>query len=144
MSGHGRLRIAIVDGFQDEREMYAEFLRSRGCDVSVFADLDAAIRTIWVDPPHAVLTRAAATVDGIELTRRIRSDGATRAVAVVLLSTRIEPRVREEALEAGADAFVLLPAPPAAVFRTIQQAVAGRSLRPDPARIRPKTRRHAS
>ena len=48
-------------------------------------------------------------MDGIELTRRLRGQASTAAVPILLLSANNRPAVVIQALEAGADDFLLKP-----------------------------------
>ena len=48
-------------------------------------------------------------MDGIELTRRLRAQASTAAVPILLLSANNWPAIVLQALEAGADDFLLKP-----------------------------------
>ena len=80
-------------------------------------------------PPAAILTRHVqrGPVDGIELTRRVRAEQATRHVAVVVITTRIEAMYAAAAIDAGCDGFLLLPASPELVAYEVERGVAGRA-----------------
>lgn len=108
--------IVIADTFTDEREMYASLLCHKGYEVFACERATEALRIASEGPVAAVITRivqpAGADWDGIELTRRIKEDDRTKHIPVIIITTRIEPHLREAAEEAGCDSFLLLPCGP--------------------------------
>ncbi|WP_449385814.1 LuxR C-terminal-related transcriptional regulator [Cellulomonas soli] len=74
--------------------------------------------------------------DGVEATRRIRADERCAAVRVVVLTTFDDEEYVEGALRAGADAFLLKDAEPAALVDAVHRVHAGESL------LDPKVTRH--
>src|SRR5439155_20033999 len=69
-------------------------------------------------------------IDGIELTRRLRSDERTQRLGVVIITSHIEPSYRDAALCAGCDEYLLLPALPCDVVAAVQRAVTRRGAVP--------------
>ena len=69
-----------------------------------------ACESAWRERPDVVLSNVRMpVVDGIELTRRLRADARTAVVPIVLLSACNRLQTAIEALDAGADDFLLKP-----------------------------------
>lgn len=113
MSGEAT-RALLVDPFRDEREMYAHYLRMKGFDVTECEHPARAVDLAVEKNVAAVVTRVMLNgpIDGLALTRQLKSDDRTRHIPIVVISTRIEPAIRAKAEKAGCDAFLLLPSAP--------------------------------
>ena len=117
--------IFIVDPFPDEAQLYAEFLTMKGCSTTVFGAAEPALDAARRSRPRAIVTRLRArmgAVDGIELTRAIRSDPRTRDVAVVVVTTSPSQADHTAAVEAGCDACIVLPATLDAILEAVGYA----------------------
>jgi CheY-like chemotaxis protein len=129
-----RARVLVVDWVAEEREMYVEGLQAEGFTVGA-ADPSAALAlasTHAFDVILARVTQPHEAIDGIELTRKIKT--ASHRIPVVLVTTRIEPSYRSEALSAGCDAFIMLPATPTDIADILRGALAGQPRPHRPAR----------
>lgn len=107
--------VILVDAFPDEREMYTEFLRHSGFDVSVYDDAAAAVAVARECAAAAIVTRILQpgnAFDGIELTRRIKADERTKHIPVVIITTAVQAQFRSAAERAGCDTFLVLPCAP--------------------------------
>lgn len=122
-------RVLLVGLSDDEQEIFGGCLRRIGFLVEAFAEPEPALRAATDSPPAAIVTRIwqRGPTDGIELTRRVRAHPATRAVAVIVMTTRIEPECRLAAVEAGCDGFLLLPATAEVVAHQVAQGIASRT-----------------
>jgi CheY-like chemotaxis protein len=105
--------LVLADPFDDEREMYAQYFRASGYNVEACRKAEDALAIAIARRPSAVVARIrqSGTIDGIELTRRLRAAVATRRVPVLLLTTHVERHVRPAALAAGCNSVKLLPYP---------------------------------
>lgn len=120
--------VLLISPFEDERTMYSEYLQVKGFEVIVQAEPSKALTTASHEPIQAIVAhvRQRGPVDGIALTRAVRSALGDR-IAVLLLSTAIDPGVRNEALAADCDRFLLLPCPPEELEQEVRAAVGGRT-----------------
>ena len=85
-------------------------LGGRGYRVAVARDGGEAIARMQEEVPAAVVLDAMMPVmDGYQVLRRIRSDHALDAVKVVMLTARHKERDIVEALELGADDYIVKP-----------------------------------
>jgi DNA-binding response OmpR family regulator len=103
--------VLLVDPFTDESEMYMCCLRVAGFDVRVFSDAEEASRAAVHLAPRVVVTRfvQSQSLDGAELTRRLREQHATARTAIVILTTSIKREDRRAATQAGCDSYLELP-----------------------------------
>jgi DNA-binding response OmpR family regulator len=72
------------------------------------------------------------TVDGFELTRRLRLDERTEATKVILLSARRQSADRLEGYAVGADDYVVKPFDPPALLARIRDVLARPARAPRP------------
>jgi two-component system, cell cycle response regulator DivK len=129
--------ILIVDDFDDNREMYAEFLRFTGYRVEEAANgLEALEKAFGLLPDVIVMDLSLPGVDGWEVTRRLKADGRTGHIPVIAVTGHALAGHSQGALEAGCDAFVTKPCLPEDLATEIQ-----RLLDAGPAKSRSKTGR---
>jgi two-component system, cell cycle response regulator DivK len=127
--------ILVVDDFDDNREMYAEFLRFTGYRVEEAANgLEALEKAFGLLPDVIVMDLSLPGVDGWEVTRRLKADGRTKHIPVIAVTGHALAGHSQGALEAGCDAFVTKPCLPEDLATEIQ-----RLLDAGPAKSRSKT-----
>ena len=106
-------RILIVDDFEDARELYAEYLRGRGFEVSSAADGEAALRLALPSGYDLIiLDLALPRMDGIAVLRELRGHPPTAQTPIIILSASVGAGAREQTLRAGADLFLEKPCLP--------------------------------
>ena len=106
-------RILIVDDFEDARELYAEYLRMRGFEVSCAADGEAALRLALPSGYDLIiLDLALPRMDGIAVLRELRRHSPTAKTPIIILSASVGTEAREQTLRAGADLFLEKPCLP--------------------------------
>ena len=106
-------RILIVEDFEDARELYAEFLRLRGFEVTGAADGPEALHLAL--PAHydlIILDLALPRMDGLAVLRALRADPSTARTPIIILSASVGAEPREETLRAGANLFLEKPCLP--------------------------------
>jgi two-component system, cell cycle response regulator DivK len=118
-----RRTLLLVTQFADERAIYGDALRRHGFDVRTVADSDEAFRMASADPPDVVVTRVPQR-GRASLLARLKQGPATCAVPVVILTTLMQPRDREDAVEAGCDGYLLLPTLPETLISEIGRVFA--------------------
>ena len=103
--------LLMIDAFDDEREMYAEYLRLNGFDVRAYGDVAQAVGAALDWQPDVVVTRLRQygnPAGGIDVTRRLKHAAPTRHVPVVMITTSILDSDRVAAGDAHCDAYLLL------------------------------------
>jgi DNA-binding response OmpR family regulator len=102
--------ILVVDDEPQIREIVGLYLERAGFQVRLAGDGPAALQALTAALPDlVVLDVMLPGVDGLEITRRLRSEGST---PIILLTARREEADRIEGLELGADDYVVKPFSP--------------------------------
>lgn len=128
-----RLRVLVVDDFDDAREMYAEYLEYAGFQVDVARNGVEAVEKARFGLPDIILMDLSLPImDGWEATRRLKQDQRTQNIPVMALSGHALAGNVEQAKQAGADEFVAKPCLPQDLEDRIR-----RLLKPSRVRARP-------
>src|SRR5882672_7564558 len=102
-------RILLAEANPEACEYITRLLSGRWAITSV-ADGRAALQAAHERAPDLVICDVTArALDGMELLRALRADPLMARIPVVLLSSRAEEESRSEALEAGADDYLVQP-----------------------------------
>jgi DNA-binding response OmpR family regulator len=106
-------RILIVEDDPDIAELVARYLDKAGFETAHAATGRDALKAIAADPPHVViLDLMLPYVDGLEICRTVRSNSATAALPIIMLTARAEESERIVGLELGADDYLAKPFSP--------------------------------
>jgi signal transduction histidine kinase len=104
-----RARVMVVEDNADLRD-YLRRLLSAEYDVIPACDGDQALARAFNDPPDIILSDIMMPRrDGISMMRALRSNPATRAIPVILLSARAGQEASVEGMQAGADDYLAKP-----------------------------------
>jgi CheY-like chemotaxis protein len=113
-------RVLLVEDDRDTREMYCEYLRFSGMDVSQARNGRGALVRAAACPPDVVVTDIAMPeMDGLELARRLRGQAATHDVPIIAVSGQASERARE----AGADVVLDKPCAPDDLLHVIEDVL---------------------
>jgi len=100
-------RILVVDDEPQITRVLRTTLSSHGYEIRVANDAEAALDVVSDWPPELIITDLSMpNMSGIDLTRKVRSKSD---VPIIVLSVRGEERSKIEALDAGADDYVMKP-----------------------------------
>jgi DNA-binding response OmpR family regulator len=103
-------RIIVVDDDKDICAVVQHRLTTMGMDVEAYFDGRSGLDAIVADPPDlAIIDVTMPGMNGLELTRAIRANEATKDVPVVIFSSLVRPEDHEAGLAAGADRYVIKP-----------------------------------
>jgi len=117
--------ILVVDDFEDNREIYAQFLRFSGYRVAEAVDgLDALAKAADLRPDLIVMDLSLPRLDGWEATRQLKNDPVTRAIPVVALTGHALDGLEDRARVSGCDSFVTKPCIPADLEAEIRRVLA--------------------
>src|SRR5262245_48093996 len=104
------ITIAVVDDFQDGRELMAAILRREGFVVREGATGEEALALAAEQPALMILDVNLPDIDGFAVCRQIKKDPHTANIGVLQVSAAFRntgDRVR--GLDGGADAYLALP-----------------------------------
>src|ERR1051325_11725017 len=106
-------RILIVEDDPDIAELVARYLDKAGFETAHAATGRDALKAIAANPPHVVvLDLMLPYVDAPEICRPPRSNSATAALPIILLTARAEESERIVGLELGPDDSLAKPFSP--------------------------------
>jgi two-component system, cell cycle response regulator DivK len=113
MTGGAAPLVLVVDDFQDNREMFAEFLSLSGFRVAEASNGREAIdRAFELLPDVILMDLSLPELDGWEATRHLKHDARTAHIPIVALTGHALADHSREAKEAGCDAFLTKPCLP--------------------------------
>jgi two-component system cell cycle response regulator DivK len=120
MSSSQRPLILIADDNEDNRELYASYLRANGYGVVKARDGAEAIAIARARKPAlVVLDLHMPRVDGLRAARVIRRDATIRATPILVVTA--DDTHQQDALDAGANAVCLKPYTPDALLNHIEE-----------------------
>ena len=118
--------VLAADDDEDILELVAFRLERSDYTVLKARDGEEALQVARESLPDlAVLDVMMPKLDGFEVTRRIRSDGATKDMPVILLTARAQDADVQAGFDAGADDYLRKPFSPQEL-RARVQAILGR------------------
>jgi len=103
-------RVLIVDDNATNLKLVAYLVKANGYEVDTASDADAAVAAIAAHRPRVILMDLQLPgIDGLELTRRLKADPATRDISIIAVTAYAMKGDQEKALEAGCDDYVTKP-----------------------------------
>jgi two-component system, cell cycle response regulator DivK len=115
--------ILLVEPPEDDRPMYAEFLRANGFSVTEVDSTDEGLSAAQAADLIVTGVRMPGSFDGIELVRRLRDDERTkRKPLIVLTACTFEPD-QSRAFAAGCDVFLPKPCLPELLLQEARRLI---------------------
>jgi DNA-binding response OmpR family regulator len=125
MTDRERPLVLVADDEEDIRSLMAFRLERAGYEVITAADGDEALRLATTRLPDLiVLDIMMPKATGLEVTRSIREQAATKDIPVILLSARAQEADVTHGFEAGADDYVKKPFSPNDLHARVQALLA--------------------
>jgi CheY-like chemotaxis protein len=116
--------VLVVDDFEDNRAMYAEYLVYSGYSVEQAADGEQAVKLAQdLLPDVVVMDLSLPIMDGWEATRRLKADERTRRIPVIALTGHALASHSLGAREAGCDAFLAKPCLPEKLVEKVEELI---------------------
>lgn len=120
MRTHGSPLVLLVEDDADTREMYSEFLSHSGLRVAEAPSGRRALERIREQRPDIVVTDIAMPgMDGLELSRQLRSSAPTCDLPIIAVSGNASDRARE----AGANVVLEKPCTPDELLHVIEHVL---------------------
>lgn len=107
-------------------KLVSYLMQQHGYEVTTAGDADDAIRSIAQSTPALILMDVQLPgIDGLELTRRLKSDPATRSIKIIAVTAYAMKGDQEKALAAGCDDYVTKPIDTRALPLTVAKHLKG-------------------
>jgi len=118
--------VLIVDDFEDNRAMYAEFLTYSGYKVLEATNgAEAVDKATELVPDVVVMDLSLPVLDGWEATRRLKANPRTRHIPVLALTGHALEGHSQGARQAGCDEFLAKPCLPETLLDTVRKVLGG-------------------
>ena len=102
-------RVLVIDDEQDVVRLIVKGLSGRGHIVQTARDGATALQRVKHEPPDVILLDSdLPKIDGAEVCRRIKTDPATAAIPIVMMTSAYID-IFDVGAEGGPDAFVVRP-----------------------------------
>jgi two-component system, OmpR family, phosphate regulon response regulator PhoB len=119
-----RTRVLIAEDDDSLRALMRMTIDVGGLDIDEAPDGNTALQAARAAPPDLVLLDwMMPGLSGLDLCRALRADPATAAATIVMVTARVLPVDRAEALAAGVDHYVGKPFSPTALLDTVRHAL---------------------
>ena len=103
-------RILIVDDHPTNLKLASEVLQAAGYEVQCAADAEQALVALQQALPDLILMDIALPgMNGLELTRQLKEDDATRRIRIVALTAFAMKGDDQKARDAGCDGYIAKP-----------------------------------
>jgi CheY-like chemotaxis protein len=124
MDETNRPTILLVEDTKEVIMMIRDYLELAGYKIVTAQDgADAIVQARLVQPDLVLMDVQMPRMDGIEATRRLRSDPAFRYTPIIALTALAMPDDRERCLAAGMDEYVSKPVNLKALVKIIQSCL---------------------
>ena len=122
-------RILIVDDNATNLKLVAYLMKANGFAVETALDAESAIVAIRDNHPDVILMDIQLPgIDGLELTRRLKADPATRDIVIVAVTAYAMKGDQAKALAAGCDDYITKPIDTRSLPDTIKRHLANREV----------------
>lgn len=109
MPAHLMARVLVIDDEPDVVRLIVKVLSGRGHVVQIARDGASALARVKHEPPEVILLDSdLPKIDGAEVCRRIKNDGATEDIPVVMMTSSYID-IYDIGADGGPDAFVVRP-----------------------------------
>ena len=99
-------------------------LKQQGYNVTIVSNGEQALKMVGVNRPNLVILDGMMPVmDGFEVLRRIKADGNTKDLPVIMLTAKSREKDVVTGLELGASDYIVKPFSPAELVARVKKAV---------------------
>jgi two-component system chemotaxis sensor kinase CheA len=103
-----QVSVLVVDDSITTRTLEHSILAAAGFRVATAEDGARGLAAARREPPDVIVADVEMpSLDGVEMTRQLKGDPATRDIPIILLTALETPEQQAAGLEAGADAYLL-------------------------------------
>lgn len=139
--GNKAQTVLIVDDFEDNRAMYAEFLVYSGYRVLEASNgAEAVEKATELVPDVVVMDLSLPVLDGWEATRRLKADPRTKHIPVLALTGHALEGHSQVARQAGCDGFLAKPCLPETLLEAVRKMLSPATQREPRRKVAKRTR----
>jgi two-component system chemotaxis response regulator CheY len=111
MPAAAAMKVLVVDDQRSIRALVRTSLNDLGCrQVEEAEDGEEALRRIQMNPPHLVISDLnMPKLDGLGLLRAVRSADASRNIGFIMLTSRGETELVQQAIKLGVNNYLMKP-----------------------------------
>ncbi len=114
--------VLLVEDNEDNLLIYSTILRHSGFSVIEARDGQAGIDSAKRELPGLILMDVSIPIiDGLEATRRLKADPATKHIPIIALTAHALASDQQKAMEAGCDSYIAKPAEPRVVLAAVKE-----------------------
>jgi len=118
-------KVLLVDDTETVLFFEKTMLKGSGFTLRTAKDGEAAIEEVKRDPPDLILMDIMMPVlDGIAACRHLKADPKTRNIPIVIVTTKSEPQLVEDAFAAGCDDYITKPIDRTELLAKVQTLIA--------------------
>lgn len=115
-------RVLVVDDSPTERAAFQEILSAAGYETLLAASGEEGIALAKSEKPDAIIMDVVMPgLNGFQATRQLSRDDATRAIPVIMCTTKGQETDKIWGLRQGAVAYLVKPIDPAALLDALKQ-----------------------
>lgn len=121
-------RIIYVEDDELMGELVRNVLTAAGHLVGVIGNGTLAFQTIaFKKPDLVILDRTLPGMQGLDILKRLRQEAALYLTPILMLTGKRDEKLADEAIEAGADDYLIKPFKPEDLVRRVEAALAAKS-----------------
>ena len=125
MNEPAKIRIIVADDDKDIRDLVVFKLTQAGYDVVGVADGVSALAAIEANPPRlAILDVMMPGLSGMDVLRKVRANGATKDLDIILLTARSRDSDVDAGFAIGASDYVIKPFSPRELVHRVNALLA--------------------
>jgi two-component system sensor histidine kinase/response regulator len=124
----GKVRLLLAEDNEINQQIARELLEGAGAQVAIANNGREAVQMLAADPAGfdaVLMDLQMPEMDGMEATRRIRSDARFAKLPIIAMTAHAMVEERERCLAAGMVAHITKPIDPRAMFETLSRWVGG-------------------
>lgn len=119
-------RILIVDDNVTNLKLVSYLMKAKGYEVGTAVDAESALEEVRAHRPRLILMDLQLPgIDGLQLTRQLKSDPATREIIVIAVTAYAMKGDQDRAIAAGCDDYVTKPIDTRGLPETIERHLRG-------------------
>lgn len=116
--------ILLVEDDEASQYIFSTLLQHRGYRTEIAVDAERGFERIKESQPALIIMDVGLPeMDGVTMTRMLKSDPATRDIPILVLTVFAFDHDRQEALHAGADRFVPKPAEKEELYAIVEELI---------------------